>query len=248
MKKVLATLAAVLLCGAVSACGTDPYGMYADMERQLAQVTSLEVRVEAAITQTFGETQQQVVVSCDSRELIRSEDDVDMDMSMFMQVDGMPLGMTDIYYRDGYIYQSMSGTKTKAAFSLEEMDSMRALLRTPKILQEAVEAAEAKDTTDGREYVFTMKGDMIGEVANDLLGWFGVSGDTVIQAGNAVYTVRMDRSNMVKSYNLKMDTTVEINGETTQMSHDINYEVVNFNNPAIAVRFPDDLDTYAEMQ
>jgi len=250
MKKFILLLTVAVLCLAMAACGNkdaaQAFEIYSQMEETVANASSLEMVIDGAMVMSSGSESIDVAVGVNMKQVIRSETDVDLEMTMDMAYTGMSLTSV-IYYKDGYMYQDIMGQKLKTVADVEEVMD-QSYSSGLKITEALIKTSKVEKVDGGNKVTFTLKeeaaNDMLGEIVDSMLQGMDMTGVTT-KMGDVQCTALVDEEGYPKTYNILFDFSMEQGGETVKFDYDMTTEYVSFDS-IDAIEFPADLDTYIE--
>ena len=250
MKKIFATISATALILALTACGgakLSAYELYLKADEMMASATSVSMDIEGNMSMSIGEESLDIEISGSAQEIIRSETDIDMAMTMTMDMMGMSMETTG-YYKDGYMYTSMSGMNAKMAMGIDEALAS-ANIQQMEFGEDAVTSAEVTDVTDGKKLTFDIDPTKLGEILDSLTesvaGQVGMDGMDM-QIGNMHYEMVVDKDNYMKSAVITMALSMAIEGQEISLSYNIAMNNMEYNQ-ITEITFPADLDTYTDI-
>ena len=182
---------------------------------------------------------------------MHSETDIEMAMTMSMDMGELGEQAVTAYYKDGWIYEEVMGMKIKMQLPIEEAlkmansDAFTALMFD----ESAVSYSSVKDIGGGKEFDFTLKGNMLSDLMSEVMGSMldALGGEDMdITFGDMTYTVVLGSDNLPKNMHMVFSMDMQMAGESASASYDMNMTNLAYNNVS-AIDAPADIDDYQEM-
>lgn len=152
------------------------------------------------------------------------------------------------YFKDGYLYMNDgAGTKVKAPFEYSEIAGQATMnTATSRDFMDKLEMTE--DENGNYVFNYTIAQDKMNEYLSDALeGMDELVGDTgSYTIGEMTGTCVIDKDYNVLSDKVHMVMNMTAEGQEVAMSVDVSI-VYNAVGDAVTVSFPDDLDSYTEV-
>lgn len=258
MKKILSILLMLALTMSLVGCGTKgssgegaqalkPIEVYANAQKNLQEVNSMEMNIKGSVNVTIGEESMDMTIDASVKELIHSETDVDLEMLMSMGLQGQPTMDMKAYFKDDVMYYDMLGMKYKTALPMEEAMS-QTYSEMPEFDEALLSDSKIEDSESGKRITFDVKKENIKELLGDSVDNMLESmkmNDMGIEFTDFKFIMEVDENEMVKSYQMVYGAEYSYQGETMAMTFDMTCEVVSINE-ITEIAFPDDLDTYVD--
>ena len=255
MRKFFTMMISITLCFTMLAgCGSrDAYALYQAMNEALADVTSLDADMTINIQVTEDDETFTMIMDGNVKTIMHSDTDIDMHMVLTTSLHGDGYNESDTvtaFFTNGYIYMDMDGFRIRQAMNLDEAMEMANTVETLDFVQDAVIESSVSNISGGRRLELTLDGSVIPEI-NDLMADMGAMPGGMedlgisVSLGNVIVEADVDSNNMLKSYRMVTDMTMEIDGYTSTTTIDMTLTVNSFND--VVINFPDDLDDYMDM-
>lgn len=247
MKKLALVLAILMAVLPLASCGDNvtAYEAYVKMSDAMGAVSSMEGTIDATVSMTSAGVSYEIGVSGTTKEVIRSDTDMDMEMTMDMTMLGETFSVAT-YYKEGYMYQDLSGMKYKLHMDIEDAVNQMGVTDL-EFTEDIVKESSVTDVDGGKELSFTLDGtamtDILSEIVASLTGALGADGTMTF--GDVTYNIVVDKDYIERSCEIIFSISMEIDGETVDMSYDMRMDISSVNNTTIT--FPDDLDSYTEI-
>lgn len=232
----------------------DAFQLYSEMNQALEQVSSIQGSMDIDMKLTASKETLDLAMDMDITAVKRSETDADLAMKIESDMAQLGSFTMQAYTKDGYMYLDMLGMKIKSPYDpsadsdesqLPMADSYnRAVI---DFTTEAVKESAIAKTDKGRELTFTLDGSKLTDALSGLVGNITESlGEGSNFSYNDVkYTVVVDQDNLPVSQNMTFSFDMEIEGERASADCDINSDFAY--NKVENIEYPDDLDTYEEL-
>lgn len=260
MKKILSLLIAVLLCAAIfTGCATkpaaqDPYELYvlATKNSSVENITSLEAKMTMNMKMVMGEEVVDTDVVVDVQALIVSETDMQMAMSMNMEIPEMGAVPLTMYYKEGFAYTEMMGMKMKTAMPIDQMMQSQNLNLTSSddiLAKEDIKEATITETEKGTLINLTISDKaMMNQIAaggaSSMIDSLGE--DASFEIGEVKMGLLIDKDNKIVEQTMVFSMTMTVEGETVNVDYDMTMGEMKYNT-ITEIAFPEDLDTYMEI-
>lgn len=251
MKRIALLLVIVLLATfALSGCtgaGKDAYDLYTAMSSKLAAAKSLDMDLSGTMAIGAGGQKQDLNLSGNIKEVIKSKDDIDMAMEMKTSVLSMDINVKE-YYTNGVLYMDALGKKSKMDMDLSTVKAQS----NADILnfeRDAVKSSTVSDVSGGKKITFTLDSksltSYLDKLMNSVKSSLGVDmSKAKITFGDVICDATVDGDNMLKSYHMKFTMNMDISGQSMTMDYDATISVKSAG--GVTITFPADLDTYTE--
>jgi hypothetical protein len=159
---------------------------------------------------------------------------------------GTSLAMEE-WYKDGYMYISMSGYNYKQAMSLEDyMKSMQGS-SVQTFPESSIKDYSKESVSEGTKYTFTVDGAAMKEMVwSNMEANAETLGLTEADLGmsDATISVVVDGNDLI-SYSMLVSYKMTISGE--EVTADMDLTVSNITIGGVTVTFPADMDSYQEL-
>ena len=250
MKKLLALLLGATLALSMTGCSSEealtPEEIY---DQAIAKSQELDaVDGDMTISMDMDMGGMSLSMGMDARIQLKNATSGDMEMAMILSTDVLGTSMqVEEYFKDGYFYMSDGTTKVKAPFDYSEVAGQAQMnTATARDFMEKLEMTE----DENGNYVFTYSiaqdrlNDYLDGALEGMDDILGETGSFVINEMNG--TCVIDKEYNVISDNVHMDMDMTAEGQSLGYVMDISIEY-NAVGDAVTVSFPDDLDSYEEV-
>ncbi len=254
-KKLFCLLAAMMMVFGLAACGGDKDGSSGDsgksdfdafmeVQEKMQDIKDMEFKMNLDLDINLSETEKMsTTMTGTCKEIIKSKDDVQMEMDYNMSIPGMDEKMDEkLYLKDGVVYIDMDGQKLKVDSS-SEMASMAKAVDTNAMLDISKEMiSDLQVKTEGSDTVYSFKMDPTKAIdyfksnANayeDLT----VLDDVTFDRMNVAVTA--DDKQMVKSMDMDCVMIAKVAGDQDMnVSYKLSVDFVSINTD-LTIDFPD---------
>jgi len=270
MKKISLLALCLVLVMSFAGCNTGDTGKkfedmtayehYVAVNEKSNELESLEMTYsgKASIGMPDMGVNMDMDFSGNSKQVIHSESDQDMNIDMTISAMGENIAM-QMYYIDGVMYQNDGTNKVKYAMELADATEQAGLansLNAMAFMEESVLSANMEDAEGGKKLIFeldpVMIGDMLSGIIDPMLASFEAEDMTMDVAINALtYEMVIDTEHNLKDMRmiLSMDVDVamqEMGSMTMTCDMDMSYTIVS-TNTVTEIVLPDDPDSYTLM-
>lgn len=256
-KKLLCMLFAMALILSLAACGggsdekkdsgaKDDFASFMEVQDNMRDIKDMEFKMDMNASSPENK-QLDMTMSGTAREVIKSKDDVQMEMKYNMNLAGMDMKGT-MYMKDKMLYMELMGQKIKMDASSEMGAAMNA--DTSDLLGITKEMiSELKVSQDGGDTVYTFKLD-----PNKAIDYFRKNAGSAEELAKSTESLKFDKMNvtvvagkdkMVKKLDLDFSMNVEENGKINTMNYKMTMDYVSIN-AGFTIDFPD-FSSYKEM-
>ena len=240
MKRILAVLMGTAMVLSLASCSQEtaktPEEIYDEALVKSMSLDALDGDMEIAMDMDMGGMTLGMKMSADMQ--IKKISDTESEMAMVMN--------TSIL--DGYLYMNDgAGTKVKAPFEYSEIAGQATMnTATSRDFMDKLEMTE--DENGNYVFNYTIAQDKMNEYLSDALeGMDELVGDTgSYTIGEMTGTCVIDKDYNVLSDKVHMVMNMTAEGQEVAMSVDVSI-VYNAVGDAVTVSFPDDLDSYTEV-
>ena len=243
MKKLMSLMLTMVIM--ISLCiSSKPIEVYANSET--SDITSLEMNIDGKVTMTYQEQKMDSTFAFHVKEVIRSETDADLELTMTMGIADQSVE-SKVYYKDGIMYQEIMGTKMKTRMELETAEN-QAFVDIPQLEQSYISCTGEREVEGGKEAIFEVKKEYLQEVITNYLDSdFSDHGNGMTtEFTDCKLVVVTDHNNMPKSYQMMFGMNFNYeDGDTIRADYVFNYNIVSINT-ITEIAFPEDLDSYIE--
>ena len=249
MKKLITLALAAALMLSLTACG-DPaaYDLYLKMNDKQKNIKSLEMQTDAIVNVEVMGQSVEMNMSGVTKQIIRSETDIDMEMSMTTSVMGMDIP-TITYFKDGYLYQDVMGEKIKIAVDLEEAMQMANFAQF-SFGKDAIKSSSVTKVDGGSLLFFELEPeflrDTLSSMTDSIAQALGSGEDMAMTFTQMNYETLIDDDYMMQNAVMEFTVEMDLYGEAATMHYVVSMDVTGYNH-IDKIDFPDDLDTYVEM-
>lgn len=251
MKRILAVLMSSVLVLSLAACSQEtaktPEEIYDEAIAKSQQLNALDGDMEMSMDMDMGGMTLGMTMTADLQMRKNSDTDVEMAMVMGSNILGQQLNVEE-YFKDGYLYLSDgAGTKVKAPFEYSEIAGQASInTATSRDYMDTLEMSE--DENGNYVFNYTIAQDKLNDYLATALGsmedLLGETGSFTISEMTG--TCVIDKDYNVLSDKVHMVMSMDVEGQTMNMTVDVSI-VYNAVGDAVVVSFPDDLDTYTEV-
>lgn len=252
MKKFFALFLMALAVLAMTSCGgkkveKTAYELFLQSQETLNKADSVLMDLSMIMEMDYSGMTMEISMTGSISQVMKDGVFSEMSANLTMSMFGFTVPM-EIYYKDGFQYQSSMGEKTKTPMSIEEAmeDSGASMSQIFTVFPEAaIKNQEVKDVDGGKELLFTLDSKLMNEQTDGQMNALsGITGsETDELTGDVEMKVVLDKNNSPKSAYmfLTVDSEVE-DGETTSVKCEITVTYTKIG--GVKIEFPDDLDTY----
>lgn len=251
MKRILAVLMSTAMVLSLAACSQEtaktPEEIYDEALVKSMSLDALDGDMEIAMDMDMGGMTLGMKMSADMQ--IKKISDTESEMAMVMNTSilGQEVVIEE-YFKDGYLYMNDgAGTKVKAPFEYSEIAGQATMnTATSRDFMDKLEMTE--DENGNYVFNYTIAQDKMNEYLSDALeGMDELVGDTgSYTIGEMTGTCVIDKDYNVLSDKVHMVMNMTAEGQEVAMSVDVSI-VYNAVGDAVTVSFPDDLDSYTEV-
>ena len=245
MKRFLTVLMSAAMVLSLAACSQEtaktPEEIYDEALVKSMSLDALDGDMEIAMDMDMGGMTLGMKMSADMQ--IKKISDTESEMAMVMNTSilGQEVVIEE-YFKDGYLYMNDgAGTKVKAPFEYSEIAGQATMnTATSRDFMDKLEMTE--DENGNYVFNYTIAQDKMNEYLSDALE--GNTGSYTI--GEMTGTCVIDKDYNVLSDKVHMVMNMTAEGQEVAMSVDVSI-VYNAVGDAVTVSFPDDLDSYTEV-
>lgn len=250
MKKIVAiVILLVLSIGVLMSCTEDSedfgaFELYQQMMEAMANAESIDIDIVSSVV-FDGES---VVMSGNVRQVMRSETDVDLAMSISMDVMGMELPMK-MYFRDGVLYTQTEifGEFIRNSVPMPVDEAMIEGSSLPNISADAIIAYDIGRQDSSTRLELVLDGEAVSGLMDQAIAQLEVIGmyesGTVIEMGDVTMEIVIaPNDSMLQFYRMLTEMSVRADDEAVNMTMETVITVNSHND--IAIVFPDDLDEW----
>ena len=265
MKKLVSVLSVLLMCALLltSCAQKEAYDLYVEMNEAMLSVKSSDVTADVIVKMGTSEGDIDISMKMDMQQIARSETDIDLKMDMIMDLGevgaeiGMPQMQMNMYFTGGWMYYDMMGQKIKMQIDLENAMEMVSFADVSAMSidfeKEAVTNSSVKAVGENKELSFTLNGDMLGDMLNQMAGemmqGLGMGENVSISFGDVTYTAVIGKDSLPKEehmiFSIDMEFMVEGKSEAATAEYDMKMTNNAFNSIE-AIDFPS-FDDYIEI-
>ncbi|MCI8589263.1 MAG: hypothetical protein HFE77_00885 [Clostridiales bacterium] len=249
-KKHGAFILAIISCLFVFAsCGerADAYRLYSDMNQAMENVTSLEGAMDADMRLSVSGESIDLQLETKITAISRPEDQLDLAMTMKIAMAQLGSFNTNLYVKDGYIYQDVMGMKTKSAMETETADDLTDTYDSAVLdfAKDAIIESSVKPAEGGKELSFTLDGEKLNDSLSKLTDSFTaqLGNDIGITFSDVVYTAVVGKDNLPVTQKLTFSCHLTIEGERATADYSMTMHDFSYNN-ITEIEYPADLDSY----
>ena len=244
---------AVILLMALSACSAsstakkaeevvakDPFTLFSDANKNMDEQEG--VKQNMAISGTMKVAGQEQPIQMSGTVLMNKPYSSAMEMSMDLSTEVLGQSVTTSgYYKDGYLYSSTMGQKTKTK---TDMDQLRAQTGIAQFAKSAIIDQKSSKTAEGTALDFTVKGDALKEYALSSLQGLEESSSIQYSFQDVKVHAIVADDGTLKSYEMTMPFSVTVSGQAVEANMTIAVDDITYGKQNIVA--PSDLDTYQE--
>lgn len=261
-KKLFCLLAVMVMALGLAACGDSKDGSSSDsgksdfdafmeVQNNMQDIKDMEFKMKMDMDMTLSESEKtSSTVTGTCKEVIKSKDDVQMEMKYAMNIPEMETKMDGTaYFKDGVVYMDLMGQKVKMDNS-NEMASMMQTVDTSEMLNITKEmVSDLQVKTEGSDTIYSFKIDptkALDYFKNNANGYEDITnlGDVTFDHMDVVITA--DDKQMVKNIDLDCAMASKVEGdESMNVAYKIAVEFVSINTD-LKIDFPDFSD-YQEL-
>ena len=262
MKKItilIIAITAALLTGALSGCEKTEAVVYDPNEGAFDAWVSADERIRAADSMEFNINETFVLFDNNDdgfevsnvgvvKEVIRSEDDIDIELSFDIN-SGDKTNKVTGFYKDGYMYYNFQGSKSKRATDTNsaEREVYADMLDLSSLTLKSSSVSEVKGgralrfVLDGDADVFKFTTDSIIQ-AFSLNNKESVAPTTIKIPDGVIYIVEIDKDYAIKNITMAFTGDISFMGGNLRTYYEIKKKVVKTS--GVSVKFPADLSDY----
>lgn len=251
MKRILAVLMSTAMVLSLAACSQEtaktPEEIYDEAILKSQSLDALDGDMEMSMDMDMGGMTLGMSMTADLQMKKVSDTEAELAMVMGTNVLGQEVKMEE-YFKDGYLYMNDGmGTKVKAPFEYSEVSSQVAMnTATSRDFMDKLEMTE--DENGNYVFNYTIAQDKINDYLADAMeGMDELLGDTgSLNIGEMTGTCIIDKDYNVLSDKVHMVMDMSVEGQEVSMTIDVSI-TYNAVGDAVTVTFPDDLDSYTEV-
>ena len=265
MRKFFTMMISITLCITMLAgCGSrDAYNLYQRMNSAMADVTSMDADMTINMQMRMDGESIDMIMGGNVRTVVHSDTDIDMHMVLTTTImeEGFNESFTiTAYFTDGILYMEMppfeiegmeiDGIRMQQPMDLDEAMDMSNNIETLNFPENAVLESSVESISGGRRLEMLVDGDAIPDITEQMMAFMpddmGLGHmDFDMSIGDIRIEVDVDNNNMLMSYRMVTDMTMEMYGYLTETTLDMTMTVNSFDD--VVINFPDDLDDFPVM-
>lgn len=252
-RKMINLLTAALVCAGLltfAGCGEkDPYTVYEEASAKTSALKSLAAAADMNMKLTAEGQSMEIGIDTDMKILNPDTEDMQADIAMNVDMLGQTLTLNS-YYKDGYYYTASDASKIKYPMDIKEMQKQL----TANSIQTGLKKEDFKEITmekKDKDYLltFTIKGETMSSMVDSALGALSdmiASNNMDMKIGDIPGTATVNKDNYITAMTMKLPLTLTMAGQEMTMDMDMD---MSYSDPGkeITLEFPDDLDTYEEV-
>ena len=251
MKRAISLIiSAVLLLSLVGCSSTEEkiYKKYQAMQTKLSEATSVDTDVKMDIKLYTEDENIDIKTSGNMKQLIHSEDSIDMIMNMAVESSAFE-GTQDlaIYYVDGVMYQEMMGMKLAINMDLETANESMGQSNLPTINLDAIKNAASEKVDGGTKISVDIDGSLMQEALSkqieSAMSMLGSLDGVEIKFGDVTYSAVIGKNNLPISEHMVYTVEMTADGEKIKADYDTDIQYKSINS-FTSLDLPNDLDTY----
>lgn len=261
MKKILSLLIAVMMCAVIfTGCDKktdvkDAYELYvlANKNSSVENISSLEAKMDMNMRIVAGEEVVDTDIQMDIQAIIVSETDMQMAMTMNMEIPEMGEVPMTMYYKEGYAYTVMMGMKIKIAMPIDQMlesQNLNFASSSDVFAKEDIKEATVTETENGTVLNITLSEEaMMKELSEGGAGsaFAGIADQGAeVKMGEVKMSILLDKDNKIVEQRMIFSIEMEIEGETAMIDYNMTMKEMKYNT-ITEIAFPEDLEAYMEM-
>ncbi|MDR1272906.1 MAG: hypothetical protein LBK04_07965 [Clostridiales Family XIII bacterium] len=248
MKKVLAVILLFAMVLAFTACGGSDGGAYKIYEEAAnkingAESVSMDFTLDMKMTREALNDGDMNISMEGPISVVGSGGKIQVHMQAAMDSLGQKNNLT-MYYKDGFAYMEMMGSKFKQALSAEQAMS-GASAKIESFAKSSVKSSKVEDASGGKKATLVVKGDAFKDQVNKALAQEGESRSPDMNFGDATVVVVVDADGNIQEYSVDMTFDMAIGG--TNVKTVMKTKMGNIKIGGITIDFPADLSSYQEM-
>lgn len=261
MKKlpILSLAFSLALLNLLAACGNarekTPYELYQSAVGAAQSPSSVEARLDYAITVDDPEGATKINIASDVKQAMHPETGPEMEMHLTLTNGdgGEERENLSAYYRDGTLYRNYTDYGFKNAQPLEDISGQLGQLRL-SFPQEAVLDTHSEDVPEGKLLRFTLSPEMVEEpmrkIISDMLilnlfAEVTYLDDIGMELHDITYELMLDRDGKLQSCTLDYHMELTSEGDKIWVGCRSTISDIRFDS-LTAIEFPKDLDEYPE--
>lgn len=255
-KKLFCMLAVMLMVLGLAACGGDKDGgssdsgksdfdTFMEVQKKMQDIKDMEFKMDMDMDMALSESEKtSTAITGTCKEVIKSKDDVQMEMKYTMNIPELEQKMDGtVYFKDGIVYTDIMGQKIKTD-STSELASTVQTVDTSEMLNITKEmVSDLQVKTEGSDTIYSFKIDptkALDYFKNNASGYEDIAalGDNItFDRMNVVVTT--DDKQMVKNIDLDCAMAAKVEGdESMNVAYKIAVEFVSINTD-LKIDFPD---------
>ena len=229
--------------GSSASSSGDAYELYTAANKKVQDAEGFSATTDLTMGLSIGGQSMDIQSTGDIICSKVSDSDIQLKMDQEMTISGAAIQL-ESYYKDGYMYTSMMGMKTKVKTPLEQA---MAAGQNPNFKKEDIKDSTVVSGDDGNTVLnFTITGDGLKDVVMQNMPSTVTSGAS---AGDFTFTdakivATIDKDGNIISSEMNTTFTMDVMGQKIDSSMDI--KTANIKTGAQAITYPTDLDTYTE--
>ncbi|MDC7291528.1 hypothetical protein NXH76_27495 [Blautia schinkii] len=252
-RKFIKIVTAALVCAGLltaAGCGKkDPFTVYEEAAVKTSELKSIASTAKLNMKLSAQGQSIEIGMDMDMKILNPNGDDMQADIAMDMDMLGQNISMNS-YYKDGYYYTATGDSKVKYIMDIKEMQEQIAAnsVQTGLKKEDFKEISMEKKDKDSL-ITFTINGETMSNVVDSAMGALSdmlAGSDMEMKIGDIPGTATVNKDNYISAMTMKMPLTMTISGQEMTMDLDMD---ITYTDPGkdVTVEFPDDLDTYEEI-
>jgi hypothetical protein len=221
----------------------DPFVIYQTAQNRMSDAAGVSMDMDMDIsTEILGESYETTTVGpiITNRP---SEDSLEMKMEQTTSGTGEDDIVTTSYYKDGYLYTDMAGSKIKQEMSID--DALETASYSMPLLSSWVKDKSSAPVDGGVEVSLVLDGSAISDLIAPELAELGEEADDAT-IGDATITAVVLKDGSLASQILSMKISLTVEGMSLDMNFVITLSNIKVSDSAIKIDFPTDLDSYTE--